>query len=181
MSCFLVSLYAGSVKTSACAKVPIVAEIHDYTHTPSNSMDAAEHEAARAMQALPLYADKATASKRRTIDEAIARVGQQADTVHDAYQRLIKIDDDERHPVTFETRQDNTANKHNNICAHADEVLGEADGPQHQQQQSGQIQGDIVAATVAAMNAANGGNASPKKIDYHQKPKILGKASPPQS
>jgi hypothetical protein len=205
MSCFLVSLYAGSVKTSACAKVPIVAEIHDYTHTPSNSMDAAEHEAARAkeltrlnasakgfrsqyvstrnvlMQALPLYADKATASKRRTIDEAIARVGLQADTVHDAYQRLIKIDDDERHPVTFETRQDNTANKHNNICAHADEVLGEADGPQHQQQQSGQIQGDIVAATVAAMNAANGGNASPKKIDYHQKPKILGKASPPQS
>jgi hypothetical protein len=28
---------------------------------------------------------------------------------------------------------------------------------------------------VAAMNAANGGNAGPKKIDYHLKPKILGK------
>jgi hypothetical protein len=25
------------------------------------------------------------------------------------------------------------------------------------------------------MNAANGGNAGPKKIDYHLKPKILGK------
>jgi hypothetical protein len=31
-----------------------------------------------------------------------------------------------------------------------------------------------VAATVAAMNAANGGNAGPKKINYHLKPKILG-------
>jgi hypothetical protein len=29
-------------------------------------------------------------------------------------------------------------------------------------------------ATVAAMNAANGGNAGPKKINYHLKPKILG-------
>jgi hypothetical protein len=117
------------------------------------------------MQTLPLYADGATASRRRSIDEAITRIGLQADKVHDAYQRLIEFDDDERHHVTFETRQDNTATEHNNIRALADEVLGEADGPQHPQQQPGQVRGDIVAATVAAMNAANGGNAGPKKID----------------
>jgi hypothetical protein len=162
-------------------------------------MDAAEQEATRAkeltrlnasakgfrsqfvstknmlMQALPLYADGATASRRGTIDEAIVRIGLQADKVHEAYQRLIKFDNNEGYHVTFEMRQDNTATEHNDICAHADEVLREAGGPQHQQQQPGQVQGDIVAATVAAMNAANGGNASPKKIDYHLKPKILGK------
>jgi hypothetical protein len=33
----------------------------------------------------------------------------------------------------------------------------------------------MVPATVAAMNAANGGNNGQKKIDYHLKPKILGK------
>jgi hypothetical protein len=160
-------------------------------------MDAAEQEATRAkeltrlnasekgfcsqfvstrnvlMQALPLYADGATASRRRTIDEAISRIGLQADKVHDAYQRLIEFDNNERHHVTFKTRQDNTATEHNDICAHTDEVLGEADGPQ--QKQPGQVQGDIVAATVAAMNAANCGNKGPKKIDYHLKPKILGK------
>jgi hypothetical protein len=43
-----------------------------------------------------------------------------------------------------------------------------------QQQQQQPVQGDIVAATVAAMHAANG-QAGPKKIDYHLKPKILGK------
>jgi hypothetical protein len=163
-------------------------------------MDAAEQEAARAkeltrlntsakgfrsqfvstrnllMQALPLYADGATASRRRTIDEAIARIGLQGDKVQDAYQRLIEFDDDERHHVNFETQQNNTATEHNNIRAHADKVLGEIDGPQQGgQQQPGQIQGNIIAATVAAMNAANGGNAGPKKIDYHLKPKILGK------
>jgi hypothetical protein len=133
------------------------------------------------MQALPLYAEGATASRRRTINEAIARIGLQADKVHDAYQQLIEFDDNERHHVTFKTRQDNTATEHNNIRAHADEVLGEADGPQYQQQQPGQVQGDIVSASVAAMNAANGSNAGPKKIDYHLKPKILGRTSPPQS
>jgi hypothetical protein len=164
-------------------------------------MDAAEQEAARAkeltrlnasakgfrsqfvstrnilVQALPLYEGGPTASRRRMVDEAIARIGLQADKVHDAYQRLIEFDDDERHHANFETRQQNTATKINNILAHADEVLGEVDGPQHggHQQQPGQIQGDIIAATVAAMNAANGGNAGPKKIDYHLKPKILGK------
>jgi hypothetical protein len=161
-------------------------------------MDAAEQEAARAkeltrlnasakgfrsqfvstrnvlMQALPLYADGATTSRRRTIDEAITRIGLQADKVHNAYQRLIKFDD-EHHHITFETRQDNTATEHNNIRAHADEVLGEADGPQHRQQQPGPVAGNIFAATVAAMNAANSSNAGPKKIDYHLKPKILGK------
>jgi hypothetical protein len=128
------------------------------------------------IQALHLYHEGATASRRCTIDEAIARIGLQADKVHDAYQRLIEFNNDERHHVNFETRQNNTATEHNDICAHADEVLGEVDGP-HQggQQQPGQIQGDIVEATVAAMNAANSGNAGPKKIDYHLKPKILGK------
>jgi hypothetical protein len=59
---------------------------------------------------------------------------------------------------------------------HADEVLGEVDGAQQGgQQQPGQIQGDIVAVTVAEMNAANGSNTDPKKDDYHHKPKILGK------
>jgi hypothetical protein len=48
------------------------------------------------MQALPLYADGATASRRRTIEKAIARIGLQADKVHDAYQRLIKFDKDEQ-------------------------------------------------------------------------------------
>jgi hypothetical protein len=114
------------------------------------------------MQALPLYADGATANRRRTIDEAIVRIGLQADKVHDAYQRLIKFDEDELHHANFETRQERTATKHNDNRA-----LGEVDGPQHQQQ-PGQIQ-------VAAMQAANGGNAGPKKIDYHLKPKILGK------
>jgi hypothetical protein len=100
-------------------------------------MDAAEQETARAkeltrlnasakglrskfvstrnvlMQALPLYADRATASRRRTIDEAIARIGLQADKVHDTYQRLIEFDDDERLHVTFETRQNNTATENN--------------------------------------------------------------------
>jgi hypothetical protein len=129
------------------------------------------------VQALPQYEGGPTASRRRTIDEAIARIGLQADKVHDAYQRLIEFDDDERHHANFETRQQNTATELNDIRAHADEVLGEIDGPQHggHQQQPGQIQGDIVAGTVAAMNAANGGNTGPKKIDYHLKPKILGK------
>jgi hypothetical protein len=53
-------------------------------------------------------------------------------------------------------------------------VLGEVDGPQRQQQPR-QLQGNIVKATVAAMQAANEGNAGPKKIDYHLKAKILGK------
>jgi hypothetical protein len=104
------------------------------------------------------------------------RIGLRADKVHDAYQRLIEFDNDERHHINFKTGQNNTATEHNNICAQADDVLWEVDGPQQGgQQQPGQIQGDIVAATVAAMNAANGGNAGPKKMDYQLKPKILGK------
>jgi hypothetical protein len=128
------------------------------------------------IQELPLYADRATASRPHTIDKAIARIGLQADKVHDAYQRLIKFYDDERHHVNFKTRQNNTATEHNDIRANADEVLGEVDGPQHGgQQQPGQIQGNILAATVAAMQAPDGGNAGHKTIDYHLKPKILGK------
>jgi hypothetical protein len=129
------------------------------------------------MQALPLYLCGRTTSRRRTIDEALSRIGQQADKVHDAYQQLIELDDDERHLDVFNTRQQTNASELNDIRALADEVLGEVDGPQHRahHHQPGQIQGNIVTATVAAMNAANGGNAGPKKIDYHLKPKILGK------
>jgi hypothetical protein len=127
------------------------------------------------LQALPLYADGATASRQRTIDASLKKIGLQADKVHDAYQRLIEFDKDEGHHKNFEQRQQRTSTEHNDILAHADEVLGEVDGPQRQQQ-PGQVKGNIVAATVAAMQAANGGNnASPKKIDYHPKPKILGK------
>jgi hypothetical protein len=163
-------------------------------------MDAAEQEAARAKkltrlnasakgfrsqfvstrnvlgQALPLYADGATASRQRTIDTSLEKIGLQADKVHDAYQRLIEFDKDERHHNKFYERQQRTSTEHNDIIAHADEVLGEVDGPPQRQQQPRQVQGDIVAATVAAMQAANGGNnAGPKKIDYHLKPKVLGK------
>jgi hypothetical protein len=170
-------------------------------NNPSNPMDAAEQEAARAkeltrlnasakgfgtsfvgtrntlMQALPLYRGGPTESRRRTIDEALSKIGPQAEKVHDAFQRLAKLDENERHLVVFDTRQQTNATKLNDIRAHADDVLGAVDGPQQRvhQQQPGQIQGDIVAATVAAMNAANGGNAGQKKIDYHLKPKILGK------
>jgi hypothetical protein len=57
------------------------------------------------------------------------------------------------------------------------EVLGREEGPlQRQQAGQGGFQGNIVAVTVAAMQAANGGNhIGPKKIDNHLKPKILGK------
>jgi hypothetical protein len=156
-------------------------------------MDAAEQEAARAkeltrlnasakgfhskfvntrnvlLQALSLYDDGATASRRHTIYEAIARIRLQADKVHDAYQRLIEFDEDELHQANFKTWQDRTNTEHNDIRAHADEVFGEVDGPQ-QQQQPGKIQGDIVPTTVAAMQAANGGATGSKKINYHLKP-----------
>jgi hypothetical protein len=82
---------------------------------------------------------------------------------------------DEEHNNLYE-RQQITGKEHNEIIAHADEVLSKEKGPRQLQQQQppGQVQGDIVAATVAAMQAANG-NQGPKKIDYHLKPKILGK------
>jgi hypothetical protein len=129
------------------------------------------------IQALPLYQGGPTTSRRQTIDEALSWIGLQADKVNNAYQRLIEFDDDERHHEVFDTRQQTNATELNNIRVHADKVLGEVDGPQQgaHQQQPGQIQGNIVKATVAAMNAAKGGNAGPKKIDYHLKPKILGK------
>jgi hypothetical protein len=61
------------------------------------------------VQALSLYHEGVTASRRRTIDEAIARIGLQADKVHNAHQRLIEFDDNERHHINFKTRQNNTA------------------------------------------------------------------------
>jgi hypothetical protein len=123
-------------------------------------MDAAEQEAARAkeltrlnasakgfrtsfvgtrntlMQALPLYRDGPTDSRRRTIDEALSKIGPQAEKVHDAYQRLAELEDDERHLIVFNTRQQTNATELNDIRAHADDVLGAVDGPQqcvHQQ------------------------------------------------
>jgi hypothetical protein len=57
----------------------------------------------------------------------------------------------------------------------ADEILGQMEGQQQQQQQQQQpVQGNIIEATVTAMQAANG-QAGPKKIDYHLNPKMLGK------
>jgi hypothetical protein len=90
----------------------------------------------------------------------------------------MELDDNEQHQDLFDARQQTNATELNQIRQQADEVLGEVDGPQHarqRQQQPGNVKDDIVAATVAAMNAANGGNAGQKKIDYHLKPKILGK------
>jgi hypothetical protein len=167
-------------------------------------MDAAEHAAARAKelttlnasakgyrtsfagsrktlrQALHLYLDGPTASRRRTIDEAISKISPQAEKVHNAYQKLIELDDNEAHLDLFNARQQTNENELNQICQQADEVLGKVDGPQiprqqQPQQQQGNVQDDIVTATVAAMNTANGGNNGQKKIDYHLKPKILGK------
>jgi hypothetical protein len=127
-------------------------------------------------QALPLYLDGPTASRRRTIDECLDKIGPQAEKVHNAYQKLIKLDDNEQHLDLYDARQQTNERELNEIRQQADEVLGEVDGPQipPQQQQQGNVQGDIVAATVAAMTAANGNNNGQKKIDYHLKPKILG-------
>jgi hypothetical protein len=107
------------------------------------------------VQALPLYADGAMASRQRTIDNAISKIGLQADKVHDAYQRLIKFDKDENHHANFEQRQNRTNTEHNNIRAHVGEVLGEVDGPQRQQQ-PGQLQGQHHCGN-------GGGNAGSKR------------------
>jgi hypothetical protein len=89
--------------------------------------------------------------------------------------RRHTFDEDERNHDNFEQRQQRTSTEHKDKLTHVDEVLGEVDEPQRQQQPV-QVQGNIVAATVAGMQAANGdNNAGPKKIDYHLKPKILGK------
>jgi hypothetical protein len=165
--------------------------------TPSTAMDVAE-EAAMAKEltqlnasakgfcgqfvltrnvlvnALPMYDEGATASRHRTICDAIERIGLQADKVHNAYLQLIEFDPNKNRHQNFYKRQQLTGNEHNNIIAQADEVLGREEGPLQQQQPGqGGVQGNIVAATVAAMQAANGGNhIGPKKIDYHLKPKI---------
>jgi hypothetical protein len=108
------------------------------------------------------------------------KIGPQAERVHNAYQKLIELDENEQHLLLYDERQQNNEKELNQIRQQADEVLGAVDGPQiprqQQQQQQGNVQDDIVTATVAAMNAANGGNNNgQKKIDYHLKPKILGK------
>jgi hypothetical protein len=102
------------------------------------------------------------------MDRALDKIGPAADKVHN------ELDADERHQDNFYKHQQVTGKEHNDIIAHADEVLSKEEGPRQQQQPPGQVQGNIVAATVAAMQAANV-NQGPKKIDYHLKPKILGK------
>jgi hypothetical protein len=57
------------------------------------------------VQALPLYDDGVNASRRRTICAALDKIGLQADKVHNAYQRLIEFDPDERHHENFYDRQ----------------------------------------------------------------------------
>jgi hypothetical protein len=120
------------------------------------------------VQALPLCDDGATQSRRRTIDKALDKIGPAADKVHDAYQQLVKLDADERHHDNFYKRQQVTGREHNDIIAHTDEVLSKEEGLLQHRQQPGQVQGYIVAATVAAMQATNA-NQGLKKIDYHLK------------
>jgi hypothetical protein len=134
------------------------------------------------VQALPLYDDGPAQSQRLTIDKALDKIGPASEKVYETYQQLIELVEDERHHDNNYERQNITGKEHNNLIAHADEVLSNVEGLQQQQQQQPpmQVQGDIVAATVAAMQAANG-QQGPKKIDYHLKPKILGKEFTPQS
>jgi hypothetical protein len=48
-------------------------------------------------QALPLYLDGPTDSRRRTIDEALCKIGLQSEKVHNAYPKLVELDDNEAH------------------------------------------------------------------------------------
>jgi hypothetical protein len=128
----------------------------------------------RLAQALPLYNNGPNTSRWHKIDEALIKLGPADEQVHETYQRLLNLDADKAHHNNYEERQDITGKEYNDLRAMADEVLGHVEG-QHvrqQQQQQPLAQGDIVAATVAAMQAANG-QAGPKKIDYHLKPKML--------
>jgi Fe-S cluster assembly scaffold protein SufB len=112
-------------------------------------MDAAEHADARAKeltmlnasakgfrtsfagsrktltQAFSLYLDGPTASRRRTIDEALSKIGPQAEKVHNTYQKLIEPDDNEAHLDLLDARQQTNENELNQIRQQADEVLGE--------------------------------------------------------
>jgi hypothetical protein len=76
-------------------------------------------------QALPLYLDGPTASRRRTIDECLAKIGPQAEKVHNAYQKLIELDDNEQHLDLYDARQQTNERELNEIRQQADEVLGE--------------------------------------------------------
>jgi hypothetical protein len=129
-------------------------------------------------QALLMYLDGPTQSRRRMIDEYLAKIGAQAEKVHNAYQKLIKLDENQQHLDLYNARQQTNIKELNDIRQQADEILGEVDGPQvlqqQQQQQQANMQGDIVQATVAAMTAAKSNQNGQKNIDYHLKPKILG-------
>jgi hypothetical protein len=116
------------------------------------------------VQALPLYDDRPTQSRRHTIDKALDKIGPAAEKVHETYQLLIKLDKDERHHDNYFERQNITGKEHNDLIAHADEVLSNVQGQEQQQQPPTQVQGDIVAATVAVMQAANV-QQGPMKID----------------
>jgi hypothetical protein len=86
-------------------------------------------------------------------------------TTHD--QRCPDLDANEGHHNNYEELQDITGKEYNNLSAMADNILEHVEG-QHVQQQKQQqplAQGDIVAATVPAMQAANG-QAGPTKINY---------------
>jgi hypothetical protein len=114
------------------------------------------------LQALPLYADVATASRRCMIDSSLEKIGLQADKVHDAYQRLIKFDEDERHHKKFYERQQRTSTDHKNIIAHSDKVLGEEDGPLQRQQyhlraEDMEQQDDFLLGSAAHGNQGGGG------------------------
>jgi hypothetical protein len=103
----------------------------------------------------------------------MSKFGPAAEQVDDTYQHLLDLDANKGHHNNYEEHQDITGKEYNNLSAIADNVLGHVEG-HHVQQQQPLVKGDIVAATVAAMQAANG-QAGPKKIGYHLKPKMLEK------
>jgi hypothetical protein len=111
----------------------------------------------RLTQALPLHREGPTLSWQSTIDNGLNKLGPAADKVHDTYQRLLDLDTDERHHTNYKERQDVTDKEYKNLSNMADDVLGHVEGQQVQQQQQQQplAQADIVAATMAAMQAAN--------------------------
>jgi hypothetical protein len=73
-------------------------------------------------QALPLYDDRPTQSRCRTIDKALDKIGPASEKVHKTYQKLIKLDADECHHDNNYERQNITGKEHNDLIAHGDKV-----------------------------------------------------------
>jgi hypothetical protein len=125
----------------------------------------------RLTQALPLYRDGPTLSPQRTIDDGLNKLGMQltrstsptSASSNSTQTSVIR-------PTTRNTRTSLALST--TTSALGQTLLGHMKGRQVQQQLLAQA--DIVAATLAAMQAANG-QAGPKKIDYNLKLKILGK------